>query len=385
MSILRPSVLLLILIGLTSQTAPPALPPVFTSLGVADAWRVSRGAGVSVGIVDVGFDFEHPALETALEPGFFAPGVYHSSASVIVAHGTAIASVIGARPAPGAEIVGLAPEARMIAAARGMPAHTLAQLQRQLGLAGRPIEEVAAALRPHLDEIKAFQSRWIRHVADSTAAAIEYLVDRQVAVINISENLPLDAFAALPDQAAPLQRAFETAAARDVVIVLAAGNAGTRVEHYPGDPRFVAVVGAATAGDTRWRQPSPRPGLPAQGSSVGPRLTVLAPMEHFAVARPHDPALYRLLHSPMGPIDEPFEGAVAAQPLGATSVAAAVVTGLVALVRSADRSLTAGQVISLIGRAAKDLGAPGRDDESGFGRVDFGGTLALVARKDGGR
>ena len=89
-----------------------ALRPVdlFTTLGVIEAWKTGQGAGTVVGIVDLGFDFHHPALKGRLEPGYFSPGVYHTPAPAVAGHGTAVASVIGGRSVADDPLTGLAPQ-----------------------------------------------------------------------------------------------------------------------------------------------------------------------------------------------------------------------------------------------------------------------------------
>ena len=55
---------------------------------------------------------------------------------------------------------------------------------------------------------------------------------------------------------------------------------------------------------------------------------------------------------------------------GGTSAAAPLVAGVAALVWSQRPELTAPQVKALLRRSARDLGAPGRDDDYGYGLVD---------------
>ena len=62
-----------------------------------------------------------------------------------------------------------------------------------------------------------------------------------------------------------------------------------------------------------------------------------------------------------------------------TSMAAPHVTGLAALLWSAQPTLTNLEVRALIEQGAKDLGATGRDDFYGFGRIDAAASFALLA------
>jgi hypothetical protein len=62
---------------------------------------------------------------------------------------------------------------------------------------------------------------------------------------------------------------------------------------------------------------------------------------------------------------------------GATSI----VSGVAALILSVDPNLTNTQVQYILERSAKDLGAPGRDDYYGWGRVDARAALDMVLAK----
>jgi hypothetical protein len=68
--------------------------------------------------------------------------------------------------------------------------------------------------------------------------------------------------------------------------------------------------------------------------------------------------------------------------LSGTSMAAPHVAALAALVRAADRALTPDQVEQVLESSAVDLGAPGRDDDHGYGRVDAAAALASLSAPD---
>jgi subtilisin family serine protease len=83
-------------------------------LTVAPAQRWSRGAGVRIAIVDTGVDFQHPDLAGALitRRNFVDADEVAFRAD---RHGTAVAGVIGAVPDNHIGIVGIAPDARLLA------------------------------------------------------------------------------------------------------------------------------------------------------------------------------------------------------------------------------------------------------------------------------
>jgi hypothetical protein len=117
-----------------------------------------------------------------------------------------------------------------------------------------------------------------------------------------------------------------------------------------------------------------------QGTNPGPRLSVLAPAFDLTIAAPHDPSFYSLVDSPAGPVHETFSRAYTRQATGATSLATAVVAAVTGLVRAAAPALTAGAAVDIIQRSAADVGAPGRDDDTGYGIIDIRAAVGMAAR-----
>lgn len=86
----------------------------FNSLRIAELHRTTTGRGVRIAVIDTGVDTEHPDLQgrikysenTAPEPSD------HNLADI---HGTAVAGVLSAHPNNGIGIVGIAPEAEILA------------------------------------------------------------------------------------------------------------------------------------------------------------------------------------------------------------------------------------------------------------------------------
>ncbi|MFF5297196.1 S8 family serine peptidase [Paractinoplanes globisporus] len=173
----------------------------------------------------------------------------------------------------------------------------------------------------------------------SADEAIRWLVDRHVGVINLSAGRPGTG----GDRATTeLDGALAYAAAHDVVVVAAAGNSSQDrgVVSPANRPAVIAVSAVDSTGAFR-----------PDVSVSGPEVALAAPgVGMTAVARAR----------------------VAGQPLSAdgTSWSAAVVSGVVALVRARHPGLNAVQVARLIQATARPAGPPGRDPEYGFGVVD---------------
>jgi type VII secretion-associated serine protease mycosin len=194
------------------------------SLEVADAQRISKGAGVTVAVIDSGVWAGHPDLKGAVLPGFNALGDGDGRKDTR-GHGTQMAGIIAARGRSGGQgVLGIAPEAKILPASPALSAQV---------------------------------------VADS----IDWSVQHGAKVINMS-------FLVLEDDL--LAEAVQRAAAADVVLVAGSGNEdqgrGSGYE-YPAAYPEVLAVGATT-----------RVGKAASFSHPGPHLDLVAPGVDVTVA-----------------------------------------------------------------------------------------------------
>jgi serine protease len=174
------------------------------------------------------------------------------------------------------------------------------------------------------------------------ANGIVYAAEHGADVINlsISSTTSIDA----------MTNAIAYARSRGVVVVAAAGNmrgSGSPASYPAADPGVLAV--AATDSADRI----------APYSNAGDYVDVAAPGSAVLSTFPGG---YRTLSG--------------------TSMAAPHVAALAALVRAADRALTPDQVEQVLESSAVDLGAPGRDDDHGYGRVDAAAALASLSAPD---
>jgi thermitase len=358
--------------------------PYFSLLKVEEGWKITRGGPqCTIGIIDSGFDYFHPALQSNMKPGWFAPGVFHTDFFSMDGHGTSVASIIAARSTEGEDgMWGMAPDCTIVTASMGMPTHKLFQLQAQF-LAKNPkptMADVQKEIMAHADELKSFSEAWLDYVSETVAESIRYLTDHGVRVINLSGDLSITE-ETNPAVRARLEAAFNYAKERDVIIVLAAGNSNQRVAEYPGDRSSVLIAGASTLADKRWTMATKMLDTEVkQGSCYGPRLSVVAPIENIVRSAPHEEAYYNWKDTPMGAQKAPFEGLYQVAEWGATSSAAPQVAALAALVRSIRPDLKSGEVIRLIEQGADDLGTPGFDEETGYGRINFLRTLEFAQK-----
>ncbi|MEW2444195.1 type VII secretion-associated serine protease mycosin [Micromonospora marina] len=167
---------------------------------------------------------------------------------------------------------------------------------------------------------------------DDSATGIRMAVDGGAKVLNLSYG---GAGPVEETEEAAIRYALE----RDVVVVAAAGNvrrAGPDVVSPAKIPGVIAVTGTVRGGGF-W-----------SGSAQGPEAVIAAPGDE----------VYNI-----GP-DRGYGWG------DGTSDAAAVVSGVAALIRSKFPKLSAPDVINRMIRTARDAGPPGRDPRFGFGRID---------------
>src|ERR1700761_315304 len=101
--------------GTRGVTAPKATPWAQQALSFASVWPLTRGAGVTVAVVDSGVD-ANPQFGTRIIEGFdLAPASVGVPAGAdCVGHGTSVASIIAAAPVAGISFTGVAPAARIL-------------------------------------------------------------------------------------------------------------------------------------------------------------------------------------------------------------------------------------------------------------------------------
>jgi subtilisin family serine protease len=159
--------------------------------------------------------------------------------------------------------------------------------------------------------------------------ALDWAVRHEARIVNMSFAGPHDA---------AVEEAVTAARKRGVILIAAAGNGGP--DAAPAFPAAYQDVIAVTATDTQDRLYGK--------ANRGPYIDVAAPgVDIFVVA----PArAYR--HS------------------SGTSLAAAHVSGIVALLLERDLSLDGAAVADILKQGATDLGKPGLDPDFGAGRVD---------------
>jgi subtilisin family serine protease len=163
----------------------------------------------------------------------------------------------------------------------------------------------------------------------NVANGIVYAVDHGARILNLSLTGPV--------RSAVLQDAVDYATAHDAVVVAAAGNAGTDAPAYPAAANGAVAIGAINANDVR---PS--------FSNYGAWLSVVAPGVDIVTTS--------------------LDGTYASS--SGTSPAAAVASGVFALLFAHAPTLARLDAIDRVQRGALDLGSRGWDEFYGWGVVD---------------
>ncbi|EPH45934.1 type VII secretion-associated serine protease mycosin [Streptomyces aurantiacus] len=276
-----------------------------------ELWRQSTGKGVRVAVIDTGVDIRNPQLKPAVQVSrgrnFLPRGLKDDNGNKVkrgkengttdtVGHGTRVAGIIAARPAKGTGFVGLAPDSTII-----------------------PIRQNDAEGHG---------------TTDGLAKAIDYAVEADAGVINISQDT---ANAVKP--APQLEQAVNRALRRGRVIVASAGNDGLGGNVKPTYPASYEGVLAVAASDRNNER--------APFSQSGDFVDVAAPGVDM----------------------------ISTVPLGGhcsdngTSFAAPYVAGLAALIKSKHPSWTPRQITAQIQQTAERT-IPGHDRLVGWGVVD---------------
>lgn len=208
--------------------------------GFTQAWKITKGAGVKVAVIDTGIDSTHPDLVNAVSLGVdistLNAYVEQSPVQDFGFHGTMVASLLAGRGhGKNIGVIGTAPEAELISVAMRFDIET-----------------------PTTDQ--------------QIASAIHYAVDAGAKVINLSLTRNSKDWPALWDEV--FQYAFD----HDVVVVAAAGNRAGGTEQV-GAPATIPGV-LVVAGVDRNAQVS------NQASTEGLTIAVAAPATDLVSAYP---------------------------------------------------------------------------------------------------
>ncbi|MGH2356055.1 MAG: S8 family serine peptidase, partial [Chloroflexota bacterium] len=321
--------------------AAPAATP--TDPGFASQWGLKKikapeafditmgSAAISVAVIDEGCNLAHEDLTFKL-PGYDAvTGTDNQEPKPADGHGTSCAGIVAAKANNGRGGVGVAPNCRVL-----------------------PVRIAYGA-----------GGGWVTTDA-KIADGVRKAVDRGADVLSNSWG-----------GGAPstfITNAFKYAQSngrggKGCPIAIATGNADVRGVGYPANlsPSVPGLL--AVGASNEWDQRKSKTSLDGEtwwGSNYGPEVDVVAPGVHIYTTDITGAAGYG-----GGNYVPNFNG---------TSSATPHVAGLMALILSVDPDLRSWEVEDLIKLTVDDLGAPGRDEQFGFGRINCRRALEAAAR-----
>ncbi|MBB5918744.1 membrane-anchored mycosin MYCP [Nocardia transvalensis] len=330
--------------GLLPNSDVTQAPPPETALDLGRARALSRGAGITVGVIDTGVT-PNPRLPNVIGGGDYVQAG-GDGLSDCDAHGTLVAGIIGAASDPADKFVGVAPEA------------TIASIRYRSG-----------AFRPDNPKDSGGTSQDALDIR-TLARAITHAANLGAQVITV--GLPICMKADAGTDQSMLSAAIGYAVhVRGSLIVAGAGNtSGNGCEQNPdfdpgrpGDPRNWRDV--KTISTPGWFAPdvltvgfTTASGTPMSGSLMGPWVGVGAPGAGIESLGPGGTSLINGVAS---------DGKLV--PVGGSSFAAAYVSGVAALLRSRFPSETPSEIMARLQASAH---APARriDNIVGAGVID---------------
>ena len=291
-----------------------ALPGHLKLLQSERLWSLSKGAGVTVAVIDSGIDTAHSSFQNVLLDGydFITDSNDLSDAS---GHGTAVAALVAGQG------LGLAPEAKVL------PLRVLNEHGEGSSFDLIQALLFAADLLPQQPN---------PHKAD---------------IITLSLGTTTYSRA--------VHEAVQHVAAAGVLLVAATGNAGADELAYPAAFEEVIAVGAGELKQDGWHK--------ANYSNYGAGLELLAPLGGQAKTEWGQ-------YSENGVLSALSGGGLAH--VHGTSYAAPQIAGLIALLLASD--LQPERVRSILKQSSSDIAAVGWDNASGYGVVNAAAALRLA-------
>lgn len=280
----------------------------FSAWGIeSDVWPVTKGAGITVAVLDTGVNAALPELSGAVLKGGDSTGEKTDGRKDLDqrddGHGTGMAALIAGRGGGRSGFVGIAPEVKIL------PIHDAVRFGDKNG---------------------AFES---------FAAGIRFAVDHGAKVINFSQGVTSET---MKDHCDPgVQDAITYAIDHDAVVVASAGNNGdtSNWAELPASCPGVVAVGAFNPALQAW-----------SGTQRQPYVAVAAPGDGVPVIGKHGQ------YYPDG---------------SGTSASAALTSGAIALIRAANPHMPARTVVQRLIATARPLGKARWNDQTGYGAIQI--------------
>jgi type VII secretion-associated serine protease mycosin len=202
--------------------------------------QITDGAGVTVAVLDSGVDTANPQLSGVVSAGGDLLNSAGDGTDDCLGHGTAVASIIAARPIAGAGLRGLAPGASILSI----------RVSERIDTEDGPVG-----------------SGNVKALIDGIRRAVGSRPQPRVINLSISTN----------SDSADLHAAIQSALDADIVVVAAVGNGYAKGNPTPYPAAYDGVVGVGAIGED---------GARFGQSQVGPYVDIVAPGEGVVGAAP---------------------------------------------------------------------------------------------------
>ncbi len=276
-----------------------------TQIQAVEAWELLPPGqqDIIVAVIDSGIKSNHLDLCNRISPGGYNFLLNNHDINDVQGHGTAVAGVIAAETNNG------------------------------IGIAG-----VAGPNRVKILPLKTSDSEGYSYLSD-VIAAIDYAIEQQVKVINISMGSPK--YSEIENAA--IQRAIN----KGICVVAAAGNDGNSSYNYPASHPGVISVGSIKPDC-----------LVSHFSNYNDKVDLTAPGEDVYSCS--------------------YDGSY--RSVTGTSFSAPIVSATAALLITANPALTPSEIENILGQSAVDLGTPGKDPYYGYGVVNAFSALEQIVQ-----
>lgn len=355
-----------------------ATDPLFSKLNylkaihVPEAWKISKGEGVIIAVIDDGFFAQHPDMQGAYLPQEFkTSGIHYLHNEKTRSHGPAMAATLAARLNNGHGIVGIAPESKILRISFGM----------------------ATNFPNTPDEFHKEYNSYLVDYYKQLASAIGWAVQQGARVFSMSFNLVGDDLnnPEINQSIEEFHAAIKQAHEQGVVFVSAAGNYwgghnsssdpwSNLLPQYPRDQvrlpaRYNEVISAGCVCGKdlcEWVMPGAGTPYSAQfkevmfGHNYGKKLDFvvqcdLMPMSVFTQESLDQGQEYGFVK------------------IGGTSNSTPVVAGIIALMLAENPKLSPDQIFDILKKSVTDIKNPEFDIYTGYGLLDAFRAVELTS------